>query len=629
MKSFLNYSVASLSIVSACIPAALQANTKQNTQQDSTRPNVIVVLTDDQGIGDLGCQGNPWLKTPQIDAFHKQAVRLTNFHVCPLSTPTRGAIISGRYPIHNGAWATYKGRDLLERRPESSPTIAELFLQNGYSTAHFGKWHLGDNYPSRPTDCGFELSIQHLSGGVGELSDYWGNSYFDDVYHVNNKPKHFDGYCTDVWFDQTMKFIKAQKEDAPEQPFFVYLATNAAHSPHIVADKYRKPFEKLEAAGEIIDAGFYGQIANLDENFGHLMSFLKKEKLRDNTIVIFLTDNGTAAGLSRDGKRGYNAGFKGKKGAPYEGGHRVPCFIQWPAGHIEGGRDENTLTAHVDLLPTLANLCTLNLPITNDYDGLDLTSLLTKGTKATASKLGKPVSNAKNKKWSSCLSERTVFIHHRQDYKAPFDVKRSSLMNGPWRLINGNQLYNIVEDKAQTKNVAKQHPDIVKKMLASNKYFTTEAHMGTAYNHFVTPIVGTRHQRVITFTIQHAMGENGGIWMPEHITGATKSKNNAHAITFAKSGRYRISCARWPRECPGPILGIPAENPKNMFEYKAISPKAVSIKLNAREFKKPIKAGDTEVSFETEVTAGDYIIEADFIDGKDKYGVYYMYVEPV
>ena len=145
-----------------------------------TPPNVILILTDDQGIGDLGCQGNPWLKTPNIDAFYEASVRMTDFHVSPLCTPTRSALMRGKYPINNGTWATFKGRDALSR---NTLTMADVFKQNGYSTALFGKWHLGDNYPTRPTDSGFDTAIHHLAGGVGELSDYWGNSYFDDVYY--------------------------------------------------------------------------------------------------------------------------------------------------------------------------------------------------------------------------------------------------------------------------------------------------------------------------------------------------------------------------------------------------------------------------------------------------------------
>lgn len=295
------------------------------------QPNVILVLTDDQGIGDLGCHGNPWIKTPNIDKFYDDAVRMTDFHVSPVCTPTRGAIMSGRYPINNGAWATYKGRDALA---EGTPTMATVFKQAGYRTGMFGKWHLGDNYPVRPSDCGFDVSINHKAGGVGELSDYWGNSYFDDIYYVNNEPKQFKGYCTDVWFEEAMKFI----DDTKDKPFFIYLPTNAPHGPLIVDKKYSDPYKDL-VGKKITSAEFYGMITNLDENFGKLDRFLKDKALADNTILIFMTDNGSGSGVSRDLKLGYNKGFRGKKGYKTEGGHRIPFFIRWPNAKIEGGKD--------------------------------------------------------------------------------------------------------------------------------------------------------------------------------------------------------------------------------------------------------------------------------------------------
>ena len=230
--------------------------------KSQVRPNVIIVMTDDQGIGDLSYHGNPYLKTPNLDAFAGESVSLTNFHVSPLCTPTRSAIITGQYPIRNGAWATFKGRDAITH---SHPTMADIFNDNGYQTAMFGKWHLGDNYPSRPTDCGFDYALHHSSGGVGELSDYWGNNYFDDVYLVNNEPKQFEGYCTDVWFDEAIRYIDENKD----QPFFIYLATNAPHSPLIVADKYKAPYMQYEGIG-IQSAAYLGMSANIDENFGKL-----------------------------------------------------------------------------------------------------------------------------------------------------------------------------------------------------------------------------------------------------------------------------------------------------------------------------------------------------------------------
>lgn len=447
------------------------------------QPNVILILTDDQGIGDLGCHGNPWLKTPNLDKFYDQSVRLTDFHVSPLCTPTRSAIITGQYPINNGAWATYKGRDLLSGPTHS--TIANLFKENGYKTAMFGKWHLGDNYPVRPSDCGFDLAVQHHAGGVGELSDYWGNSYFDDVYFVNNKPTSFEGYCTDVWFNETIKFIDKSKH----QPFFIYLSTNAPHDPLIVDEKYSRPYKHLEG-DKILSANLYGMIANIDENFGRLRKYLKKNKLEENTILIFMTDNGTRFGYSVDGKFGYNKGYRGIKGSKHEGGHRATFFIRWPNADIEGGKDIESLTAHVDIMPTLASLCKLSATEIN-WDGIDLSGLIKGGDFA---------------------EDRAVYIHHRQDWRPPKDIEQTCLMKGDWRLVSGTDLYNVSDDPQQKNDISSENQDIVDSLLRINREFLSSTKRRKEYREMPVNLVGNPAQHEVKLTIQHAIGEDSGFW---------------------------------------------------------------------------------------------------------------------
>ncbi|MEM6963876.1 MAG: arylsulfatase [Bacteroidota bacterium] len=564
-------------------------------------PNVILVMTDDQGIGDLGCHGNPWLKTPRLDAFYEEAVRMTDFHVSPVCTPTRSAIMTGRYPINNGAWATYKGRDALA---EGAVTMADIFQQNGYKTGIFGKWHLGDNYPVRATDCGFEVAIHHKAGGVGELSDYWGNSYFDDTYFVNNEPQSFKGYCTDVWFDEAMKFI----EDTGDEPFFAYIPTNAPHIPFIVAEEYAAPYQSLEGT-EINNANFYGMLANIDENFGKLNDFLKEKKLADNTILIFMTDNGSGGGLSKDGKLGHDYGFRGSKGYLTEGGHRVPFFIRWKNGKVHGGKDINDLTAHIDLLPTLASLCQLTLPKDLALDGIDFSPLL-----------------LQNKKQS--LPDRTVFVHFRQDWRPPHSEKQSCVMTEKWRLVNGNELYDIEEDRFQENNLATQFPEVVNKLLQENENFTQRAATEAAYQTFPVNVIGNKNQEEIKLTIQHAIGEDGGIWKAEHVAAGMKNKNNTHAIKVETAGTYVISCRRWPKECSGPVLGVPQENPKNgIYDYQSISPDKVRIQIANQIIEKEIAPEAESVDFEVQLEKGKTFLVNDFMEGKDRYGIYYTYIK--
>lgn len=594
MKKYL--SILLTAVTTACISQKQVPELKIDKEQ----PNVIVLMTDDQGIGDLGCHGNPWLKTPNLDAFYGEAVRMSDFHVSPVCTPTRSAIMTGRYPINNGTWATYKGRDALS---EGAPTMADIFRQNGYRTGIFGKWHLGDNYPVRPTDCGFDVAIHHKAGGVGELSDYWGNSYFDDVYYVNNEPKQFEGYCTDVWFEEAMKFI----DNTKDKPFFVYLPTNAPHGPLIVDEKYAAPYKDL-VGKEIVSAEFYGMIANIDENFGRLEAFLKEKDLDDNTILIFTTDNGSGHGLSPDGKLGYNKGFRGKKGFKTEGGHRVPFFIRWPKGEVQGGRDIDNLTAHIDLLPTLASLCDLSLPEELKLDGIDLSLLL------------------QNK--SNSLPKRTVFVHHRQDWRPPLDEDQTCVMTEKWRLVNGDELYDIENDWHQDENLTKDYPTVVEDLLKNNAAFLQKAKAGNEYNEFPVHVVGNENQREIKLTIQHAIGEGPGIWKAQQVAEGMKNVNNTHALRVEQDGNYLISCRRWPKECPGPVLGIPEKNPKGgMYKYKSISPEKVRIRIANQILEKIIRPEDKAVNFTVKLEKGKTFLVSDFIEGKGKYGVYYTYVE--
>ena len=183
------------------------------SQTTSDKPNVLFVITDDQGYGDLGCHGNTIINTPHLDKLHSQSISFTNFHVGPTCAPTRAGIMTGRYCNSTGVWHTVGGRSLLR---ESEITMADVFRENNYRTGMFGKWHLGDNYPFRPHDRGFEKALYHGGGGISQTPDYWKNDYFDDTFFHNGMPESFKGYCTDVWFDEALKFI----EDKSDSPFF-------------------------------------------------------------------------------------------------------------------------------------------------------------------------------------------------------------------------------------------------------------------------------------------------------------------------------------------------------------------------------------------------------------------------
>ncbi len=397
----------------------------QSKKRSKKQPNVIIVITDDQGYGDLGAHGNPLVKTPALDKFHSESVRLTDFHVGPTCAPSRSGLMTGKYANRVGVWHTIGGVSILRKE---EVTMAEVFKNNGYETAMFGKWHLGDAYPSRPQDKGFNYTVAHGGGGVGQTPDYWNNDYFDDIYLENGKPKQYKGYCTDVWFDEAIKYIEEKKEE----PFFAYISTNAPHLPYNVPEEYYNKYKDLDIPE--FQKIFYGMITNVDDNFAKLQQKLKDLKIDDNTIVIFMTDNGTASGYKTVGGKlhGFNAGMKGTKNSEYDGGHRVPFFISYPNMNINGGKDINELTAHIDVLPTLAKLCNIDLPNLK-IDGSDMSSVILGDTKTI---------------------NREYVITDSQRVQSPIKWRKSAVMSDKMRLVNGEELYDISKDPGQENDIA-------------------------------------------------------------------------------------------------------------------------------------------------------------------------------
>src|SRR5262245_38054655 len=287
-----------------CLLLALFALVPQPSfAEEKRKPNVIILMTDDQGYGDLSCHGNPVLKTPNLDRLHRESVRLTDFHVCPMCTPTRGQLMTGLDALRNGATSVTAGRAVM--RP-GLPTMAEIFRASGYKTGLFGKWHLGDSYPHRPMDRGFDEAMYHKGWGVTSAPEF-SSPLFDGRYFHNGDAKRFKGFMTDFWCDQAMAWIKARKEKG--EPFFCYLPTNAPHGPCDCPPKYSAPYK---GKGPAL---FFGMIANIDDNLARLEAYLKDNGLRDDTILVYMTDNGGTAGVPT-----FNAGMRGRKTTIYEGG---------------------------------------------------------------------------------------------------------------------------------------------------------------------------------------------------------------------------------------------------------------------------------------------------------------------
>ncbi|OVE74399.1 arylsulfatase [bacterium B17] len=407
-------------------------------------------MTDDQGYGDLGCHGHPFLKTPNLDILHKQSTRFTDFHVSPTCAPTRSALMSGRAPFKNGVTHTILER---ERMALSSITIAEILKNVGYTTGIFGKWHLGDEDAYQPQNRGFDETFIHGGGGIGQnfpgsCADAPGNKYFNPVIKHNNKFEQTEGFCTDVFFQQALTWIKSCKDS--KKPFFAYIPTNAPHSPFISPDKYQDMYmDSVKNKGK---ANFFGMITNIDYNMGILMKKLKEWNLEKDTLLIFMTDNGTANGT-------FNYNMKGRKSSVNEGGSRVPLFLRLP-GFTKPGLDIDHLTRHYDIFPTLAEFA--RAPIPKDYK-IDGRSLI-------------PLIENPKEKWE----DRYTFFHQGRWGKknaprwnnghcdpAQDKYKNFAVRSQKWRLVGKDKLYNIETDPGETTNMIYKHPDVAKKMLAS------------------------------------------------------------------------------------------------------------------------------------------------------------------
>ena len=405
-----------------------------------SKPNIILIITDDQGYGDLSCHGNKILKTPNIDRLSKQSVRFTRFFVSPTCAPTRSAMMSGRHEFYVGVTHTIHER---ERMALGVPTLPEMLRAAGYSTGIFGKWHLGDQDPYRPERRGFDEVFIHGAGGIGQSysgssGDAPGNKYFNPWVLHNNKFVHTKGFCTDVFFGQATKWIEKQKGD---KRFFAYITTNAPHGPLIAPERYKKRF--LDRGMPQGQAAYYGMIENIDDNVGRLTAKLKQWKIERDTLLIFMTDNGSAAGWS------YNAGMKGKKGSVNEGGTRVPFFVRWP-GVLRPGVDIDRIAGQIDVLPTLAAIVGGAPGEKEKLQGRNLVPLL-KDPKAD---------------WK----DRHLFSHRgrwRKGKAAGAQYGPFSVRSQRWRLVGRTALFDMQSDPGQKTNVIDKNPKVAAEMLAA------------------------------------------------------------------------------------------------------------------------------------------------------------------
>ena len=414
---------------------------------DSPRPNIILVMPDDVGVGDYACLGNPVIHTPSADAFKNQSLRFTQFHVSPTCSPTRSALMSGRHEFKNGVTHTIHER---ERMSLKTFTLAQMLKSVGYTTGIFGKWHLGDEEAYRPENRGFDEVYIHGGGGIGQTypgscGDAPGNTNIDPALWHNGNFEKTKGYCTDLFFGQAIKWMDGARSG--KQPFFTYIPLNAAHGPHVVPEEYFKQYRGKPDIKEDT-AKFFGMVENIDTNFGVMLHKLDEWGIADNTLVIYFTgDNGGTAG-----REIFNGGLRGGKGTPYQGGTRATVFFRWPGGKIPGGVECDALSAHIDIFPTLAELTGVKLPeeVKCQVEGRSLLPLLTNP----------------RAEWP----DRTL-VHHVGRWKtgqaAESKFSKCAIQNSRFTLVNNKELYDLKTDPGETENVIGAHPDVVAKLRAA------------------------------------------------------------------------------------------------------------------------------------------------------------------
>jgi arylsulfatase B len=564
--------------------------------QAARQPNVVIVMSDDQGYANLSCMGHPLLETPNIDKLYESGIRLTDYHVDPTCAPTRSALMTGRYSDRVGVWHTVMGRNLL--RPRET-TMANVFSASGYTTGLFGKWHLGDGYPFRPEDRGFQQVVEHGGGGVGQTPDFWGNDYFDDTYRVNGTFTPFKGFCTDVFFAEAIKFMEQSAKAG--KPFFAYIVPNAPHGPYYAPDAYRKRItDQAKKKGFTVKntlTGYYGMIENIDDNFGKLQAFLEKQGLADNTILVFTSDNGP---VNADGMEIFNAGLRDGKGSERDGGHRVPWLMRWPAGGLDKPVDINHVTAHIDILPTLIDLCGLKDPGVQ-FDGKSL----------------KPILYNPSPTWP----ERKLLVES-QRIENPEKYRKFAVMTDQWRLTAAKEdgvfaLNDMVKDRGQQDNVAKQYPEIFEAMKGAYDAWWDDV----SKDHYITSrvIVGSKVQNPVTLTAHDWLGKS--LWNQPHIAEPDSGKygdpTGYWAVEVAEDGWYQISLRRWPAEADRAI--------DDAYIGTGYPVRKATLEIQGQKLEQPVPAGVKEVTFRVQLKKGDAKLETLMSGGNSKISAFYAY----
>lgn len=577
------------------LPLSLQA------AATPSKPNVIVVITDDSCFGDLSCYGNKYFQTPNMDRLHSESLRLDDWHMAPMCTPSRSQIMSGLHAMRTGAFLVGTQRDQM--RPEI-PIMPEIFRQNGYRTGLFGKWHLGDHYPLRPQDRGFEEVLWFPQAAIGEkLGSHWGDDYFDCHFLRNDgKWEKFPGYSTDTFFTEALKWMEGRSRQ--KEPFLCMLPLNIPHGPYFAPEEERQSQgpEAQKLSKEL--RTHIAMITNFDKNMGRLEKWLRDSGQWENTIVVYTSDNGGAHGVQLN-----DHGERGWKSKLTEGGHHVPLFLRWPAGGLRAPGDVAGLTAGPDLLPTLLGL--IGLETSARFDGMDLSPVLRDASKQ--------------------IPDRTLIVQCQRS--GPVTQEDSCVMKGSWRLVGKNELYDLSTDRHQDKNVITEHPEVAAELQKAFDAFWAE----------VAPLKDKNGIVVLGNDAQNPVTLNAASWASNYFVdndGVREARkgNDFWNVIVDREGEYTVALHRWPKELNLPLTAAcPPSAFHDTFCYGpqtapgiAMPIAKVRVKIGELDQSQQVE-NDTQVAavFDLKLPAGPTRIQGWFYDkdGKPLSGAYYVTVE--
>ena len=574
-------------VVAAPVVAAVAvASSLSSAQAPATRPNVLLIVTDDQGYGDLGMHGNPRLATPNLDRLGRQSVRFESFYASPVCSPTRASLLTGRYNYRTGVVDTYLGRSLMHA---DETTLAEMLSGSGYRTGIFGKWHLGDNVPLRAIDQGFDEALTLNGGGIGQPSDPpGGESYFDPLLRRNGEWVRTKGYVSDVLASAAIAFIRGNRN----RPFFAYLAFNAPHTPlQAPPDTYAKYRAMNLAASDFPHAGHpiagkfdpettarvYGMVENIDHNIGRVLAALDDSRLADRTLVIFMTDNGPQ-------QPRHNAGMLRLKGTVNEGGIHVPFFVRLP-GRFEAARTIDRIAAHIDVTPTVLEICGVSPPARVRFDGRSLVPLLA-GTAVA---------------WP----DRTLFFQwHRGD--APergraFAVRSQRDKLVQWQGAGANapapaappQLFDMEADPFEQRDLAAGRPEIASALRRAYDEWFADVTAGRDYSDagVARIFIGDPRENPVRLTRQDWRGPEAG-WTPASV--------GHWLVDVRRDGRYRVT-----------------------MRFAAVAEPAVAVfQLGSANVQQDVPAGSTSVAFtNVALPTGEDTLSAHLTQGTRRVGV--------